>query len=77
MENKKKRPCHVKTKRFELTDEKRGWINVEYNGLFHEWGNEAVEAGETGFGNFTIGIVEDETGQIHTINPNHIKFTDR
>lgn len=75
MENKK-RKCIVNTKKYEVP--RNGgcgcWVGKEFEGMFHCWGNEAVEAGESGFGNFTIGIVEDQDGQIHTINPNHIKF---
>lgn len=70
---KRKRPCQVKTRRYaggKMED-------LEFEGLFHEWGNEAEDGGEHGFGNFSVGIIEDESGQVHTVNPNHIKFTDK
>lgn len=73
---KKKRRVKVNTKKWIKPEGCNAgkWIDFEFEGMFHCWGNEAVEAGESGFGNFTIGIVEDQDGQIHTINPNHIKF---
>ncbi|WP_166745945.1 hypothetical protein [Flavobacterium psychrophilum] len=48
-----------------------------FDGLFHEFGQEAEDGGDAGFGNFTVAIVEAPDGQVHTVNPNHIKFTDK
>lgn len=40
-------------------------------GFFHRWGNlRGDNEGDT----ITYGIVEDETGQIHTTEPYNIKF---
>jgi len=78
---KRKRPCQVDTKKWipasESPSGKSFNQDVKFKGLFHEWGQEAVEAGEQGFGNFTVAIVEDESGQVHTVNPNDIKFLDK
>jgi hypothetical protein len=77
---KRKRPCQVDTKKWVPSDESPNGIGHHeksiFKGLFHEWGQEAVETNEQGFGNFTVGIVEDESGQVHTVNPNDIKFLD-
>jgi len=78
---KKKRPCQVDTKIWipasESPDRKSYYKNLSYKGLFHEWGQEAIETDQQGFGNFTVAIVEDESGQVFTVNPNHIKFLDK
>ena len=78
---KRKRPCEVNTKKWISSTEspsgKSFNQDVKFKGLFHEWGNEAVENSGDGFGNFTIAIVEDESGQVHTVNPNHVKFLDK
>jgi len=66
---KRKRPCEVDT-----TIHRHN--GIKFKGLFHEFGQEAIES-ETGFGNYTIAIVEDESGQVHTVNPNHVKFLDK
>jgi len=72
---KKKRRVKVNTKKWIQPKGQSGkFIDFEFEGMFHCWGNEAVENDGQGFGNFTIGIVEDMDGHIHTINPNHIKF---
>lgn len=78
MENKK-RPCLVTSRRYVAppTFGCGHWEGMNFEGLFHQCGNEEVHQGEKGFGLTVIGIVEDETGQIHTVNPNHIKFIDR
>ncbi len=70
---KRKRPCEITTKKWNGTK----MVPSEFKGIFHEWGNEAVENNGDGFGNFTIAIVEDESGQVHTVNPNHVKFLDK
>lgn len=85
MSKKKKRPVVVKTRIWHDGKNNEdctaystpGWHDLEFKGLFHQWGEEAEHDNINGFGNFTIGIVEDENGQIHTVNPNHIQFTDR
>jgi len=78
---KRKRPCQVDTKKWipasESPSGKSFNKDVKFKGLFHDWGQEAVDGGETGFGNFTVAIVEDESGQVHTVNPNDIKFLDK
>jgi hypothetical protein len=78
---KRKRPCEViTTKWIEAGKSPNGRPynkKMQFNALFHEWGQEAVEDNGQGFGNFTVGIVEDEDGQVHTVNPNHIKFLDK
>jgi len=52
-------------------------INVqkEYNGeaLFHCWGN-SFEEFENGPGNFTIAIVEDQTGKIWNVHSEDVQF---
>jgi len=45
--------------------------------LFHKWGTEIISKGIDGVISGTVGIVEDENGQIHTVNPEYIKFTDK
>ncbi len=52
------------------------WNETKKNGIFHCWGLE-TEEGENEIVNFTIGIVEDEDGQIHTPLPDFIKFLDK
>lgn len=72
--DKKKRPCDVNS--FIWNSEKKQRESLVFSGLFHEWGKEIVEytdSSET----FTVGIIEDESGQIFTVNPNCIKFTDK
>lgn len=45
-------------------------------GLFHQWGLE-IEEGETEISSYTIGIIEDENGQIHTPKASDVKFLDK
>jgi hypothetical protein len=77
----RKRPCQVDTKKWIPASESPSGQSfnkdVKFKALFHEWGQEAVESNEQGFGNFTVAIVEDESGQVHTVNPNDIKFLDK
>lgn len=47
--------------------------NVEYTGLFHQWGLE-IEEDENGFSSYTVGIVELENGVIKTPLPSQMKF---
>ena len=42
---------------------------------FHQWGVETVEA-ETGFGNFTVAVVEYPDGRVDTFIPSNILFLD-
>ena len=44
-----------------------------HDGVFHEWGS-AYEESNTGFGNYTIAIVEQEDGTIVEVLPSNIKF---
>ena len=48
-------------------------VNIEYTGLFHEWGVN-YEEGENGFGNYTVGIIELDNGKIELIVPEKIQF---
>lgn len=48
----------------------------KHKGLFHQWGVESEEH-ETNFGVWTVGIIEDENGQVHNVPPHRIKFLDR
>lgn len=43
------------------------------HGLFHQWGLESEEH-EQNYGIYTVGIIEDETGQIHSVTANRIQF---
>lgn len=76
----KKRPCIFHVNRLIKDEFKRKmtaepkYEEIQMTGLFHQWGEEAEELGVNGFGNFTIGIVEDDEGQVYTVNPNNIKF---
>ena len=42
-------------------------------GLFHEWGSNFEEF-ETGAGNYSVGIVELENGEIKLVDPVLIQF---
>lgn len=44
-------------------------------GFFHQWGS-AFEEFESGPGNYSVAIVEDETGQVHLIQHDCIQFAD-
>ena len=53
-----------------------------FEGLFHQWANESQVITENGQKKIhsvsnTVGIVEDENGQIHMIKPEDIIFTDK
>lgn len=71
--SKKKRPVRVTSKRWNQGKQE----DLIFDGMFHCWGNEAVDGGDSGFGNFTVAVVEDPDGQVHTVNPNHVKFLDK
>lgn len=87
MEENKKRPVLVKTKRW--TDGRRGdndkfpnheipgFVPVEYKGIFHQFGTDLEISSDNEFGNQTVAIIEDEDGQIHMVNPTSIKFLDK
>ena len=47
----------------------------EMEGVFHQWGY-AYEEFESGPGNYTVAIVEDNEGRIHEILPSKIIFID-
>ena len=65
MAENRKRPC-------EFTDSNKNKLK----GLFHQWGSEAFETSEN-MVQHTVGLVEDENGKIHGVDPGRIKFTDR
>lgn len=44
-------------------------------GKFHTWGTKLYED-DRGFHETTIAIVEDESGQVHEVEPERIVFTD-
>lgn len=79
----KKRPVVFITKRYLKPIEERKGLkgddlyNVETkSGIFHQWGSE-VEEGENEVASLTVGIIEDEDGQIHTPIAQWVKFTDK
>jgi len=49
------------------------WRN---EGFFHHWGLSYEELRE-GIGNFSVALIEDEDGEIHTILPEHLIFIDK
>lgn len=49
--------------------------DFENEGVFHTWGV-AYEEGDTGFGNYTVAIVELPNGEVVTPLPSNIKFLD-
>lgn len=73
----KKRPCEFIVRRFDPANCQKPIKTIKNIGLFHQFGT------ETSFGSnhepslITVAIVEDETGQVHTLNPNEVKFTDK
>lgn len=48
----------------------------QYEATFHQWGCDCVE-GETGFGNYTVAIVERADGTVEKVIPGIITFTDK
>ena len=48
-------------------------VKDEFEGKFHCWGAEFEEF-DSGPGNYTVAIVEDEKGQIFKVDPDHIQF---
>lgn len=61
----------------------RYWCTVERRfiaspipGVFHQWGSEATEVGDT-IAAYTVGIVEDkETGHVYKVEVSEIQFID-
>jgi len=45
-------------------------------GRFHQWASKYDEF-ESGPGNFTVGIIETQSGEIYEALPTNIKFLDR
>jgi len=44
-----------------------------HEGWFHEWGVSNVES-DTGFGNFSIALIELSDGTIEEVLPSNVKF---
>lgn len=58
----------------QIEDGKLVWKTVfDYTGKFHGWGVDNEE-GETGYGNYTCGIVEKIDGTISLVYAGHIQF---
>lgn len=79
---KKKRPCTVKRAIIPFHNNEVEISRNEFNGLFHQWANESHIINENGQKKIhsvsnTVGIVEDEHGQIHMVSPSDIIFTDK
>ncbi len=45
------------------------------HGVFHQWAN-AYEESDTGFGNYTVALIELPDGTIESVLPSNIKFVD-
>lgn len=77
--NKKKRPCKFRHRKLlthsERVNQKKIFSFEDVNGLFHQWGTN-IQEHENGAVQFTVGIIEDETGQIHEVIPNDVRFID-
>lgn len=75
----KKRRCIIMTKRVVPLEkplqkyEVPKYEEVEIEGFFLRFGEEAEEL-ETGFGNFTVALVEDDEGYIHSVCPTSLRF---
>jgi hypothetical protein len=46
-----------------------------HKGLFHQWAN-ACEESSSGFGNYTVALVEIEDGSIIEVMPTSLRFDD-
>ena len=46
----------------------------EVKGRWHQWGLEAMEDNQHGNINWSIGICEDEQGQVHSVSIDKIRF---
>lgn len=79
----KKRPCTFGVQKWIANDPSGEYdtpgehVWIEGDGIFHRWADDIEADIKTGMSNITVGIVEDENGQCHTVNPNDIKFTDK
>lgn len=59
--------------KFKFWDKVKRAFTEEQIGYFHSWGCEYEEF-ENGPGNYTVAIVEDEQGVVHTILPTNLTF---
>ena len=52
-----------------------GRMEEEFNntGIFHKFGM-AMKEDDSGFKNYTIAIIEDESGNLHEVLPSNMKF---
>lgn len=72
-----KRPVEFTLTKFKETEDggiKR--LELKGKGVFHRWGAEGWE-GHENLVEHTVGIIEDEFGDVHSIDPKSIKFTDK
>jgi len=57
-----------------------GYSYQTYKGYFHIWGLESIETmidgGNDYVSNYTVGIIEEEDGNISSVSPKLIKFLD-
>jgi len=75
---KRKRACIIKRRIFvSMQTGAKAPMNEEFKAVFHQWGDEVFENQDGSFISGTVGIVESENGKIHTVNPEHITFTDK
>lgn len=73
---KKLRKCEFHYWAYKTGSGKHGWSEKPIDGYFHAWGIDYEEF-ESGPGQFTVGIVEDEQGNVHHISDvTKIKFLD-
>jgi hypothetical protein len=68
----------VRIMEFEYNPETRKMEKRETDkfGLFHQWGTDFEELGETGVGNYTTAVIERGDGTIETPHANLIQFID-
>jgi hypothetical protein len=52
------------------------YTEFEFNGLFHQWGNNLAETSEQ-IASYTMGIIELPDGVIILVAPENIKFINR
>lgn len=50
--------------------------NFAFKGFFEGWGSE-VEETESNIGTYSVGIIRDYAGNVHTVHPTHIKFINK
>ena len=72
---KTRRVLFTKFKRVEAVGDKAAFLEEIPNQLGNLllWGM-AYEVFEMNAGNYTIGIVEDDLGHVHEVEPRHIQF---